>query len=80
MENFTLRKDPTMFICVSSTVKCLFMSSAHHFMQKFVFFLWTQSCSLRILDTDPLLVINVANILFHSLACLSVLWWGLFVK
>lgn len=67
-------------ICVSSFEKCLFMSFAYFFPNKFfVFFSQIYRIFLDILNANPLLVTNVQiNVFFCSVACLFIPFMVLF--
>jgi len=59
--------------CMSSLEKYLFMSS-HLLIGLFVFGVLSFISSLCILDTNPLLVISLANVFFHLVGCFFTLF------
>ena len=66
-----------LFICMSSSKKCLFRFSAHILIRFFVFLIL--SCmSLYILEINPLLVASFASIFSDSVGCLFTLFMASF--
>ena len=68
-------------ICISSLMKCLFMSFAHILIELLVLFsLLSFLCSLYILDTSPLPDMWFTNIFFHFLGYLLIFLRGFFTE
>ena len=61
-------------ICMSPLEKHLFRSCVHFLIAIFVFLIWSYMSYLYIVEINPLWVTSLANIFFHSLGCLFVLF------
>ena len=61
-------------ICISSLEKCLFCSSVNCLIGLFGFFDLSCMSYLLMLGINLLTVISFANIFFHSVTCLFILW------
>ena len=62
-----------LYICISSLEKCLFRFFVHFYIRSFVFLLVVCVSSLYIRHTKPLPAMFLADILPHSIVCLSIL-------
>ena len=67
-------------ICISSSEKYLFRSSAHFWIGLFVFLILSCMGCLYVLEINPLSVASLANIFSHSEGCLFVLRFPLLCK
>ena len=67
-------------ICVSSSVKSLFMCFTHFLIKLFAFLLLSFEISLYMLDTSPLSDACLANVFFQSVASLFIVFTGSFTE